>query len=444
MASFDPSLEDIGMDLNAEAEAAAEGGGPEGGGPMANRFGGRPTVERTTDYDNPISQRFTGPEEDPMDDWASEDDLDFDLDKFEKDLNADVEAELNAQAMKEATAGLNKGHFGPGWLQDFTENIKTLVDREFERSKQKTVDHLTNQGMTKKEAQKAVADDEGIVAKISGSIDNLIQTINPFKTSWAQENLYGTQTPLVDPLQAKQDFMTSNKAFLDKSGLSDAEQKAALDKLLGATAATKKETLSIQKQSKALEKDIEDLKQKIAAFKLGEQVFDDDETLEAYTNQIGITPLADYYNTDAVPDPKYGYFEYDNAMNQAAKKAVLEGGVPWNSDYAGPISALSGMTGPTPAGFQTSGMAERRELANRLMAEYEGGTGINEQAAQDLQKEIDLEEISNALAGQPIGSSPLAPAYSNVYQEEYSDFPGVTGINAVGTQFGPQLSLIHI
>jgi hypothetical protein len=83
---FDPSLEDIGMDLNAEAEAAAEGGGPEGGGPMANRFGGRPTVERTTDYDNPISRRFTGPEEDPMDDWASEDDLGFDLDKFEKEL----------------------------------------------------------------------------------------------------------------------------------------------------------------------------------------------------------------------------------------------------------------------------------------------------------------------------------------------------------------------
>ena len=81
-----------------------------------------------------------------------------------------------------------------------------------------------------------------------------------------------------------------------------------------------------------------------------------------------VTP--DYYNPDAVPDPKYGYFEYDNAMNQAAKQAVLGGGVPWNSDYAGPISALSSMTGPAPSGFQTSGMAERRELANRLMAEY--------------------------------------------------------------------------
>jgi len=53
---FDPSLEDVGMDLNAEAlaaTAAAEGGG---GGLPASRFG--PTVARTTDYNNPISQRF--------------------------------------------------------------------------------------------------------------------------------------------------------------------------------------------------------------------------------------------------------------------------------------------------------------------------------------------------------------------------------------------------
>ena len=484
MAGFDPSLEDIGMDLNAGVDVssgAAEAG--SGGGPMANRFGGRPTVERTTDYDNPISQRFAGVQADPMDDWASEDDLGFDLDKYERELDADVESELNAQAMKEATAGLNKGHWGSGYLPDIIENFKTLVDREFERSKQKTVDHLTNQGMTKKEAQKAVADDGTILDKI----DNVIQSINPFKTDWAQENLYGTQSPVVDPLQSKQDFMASNKAFLDKSGLSDAEKKSALDKLLGATAATKKETLSIQKQSKALEKDIEDLKQKIAAFKLGDQIFDDDPTptsqydamsqlgltghrfaagnpvgygsqafMDAYTTQQGVedqlgdggiaavdsftnmpvTP--DYYNPDAVPDPKYGYFEYDNAMNQAAKQAVLGGGVPWNSDYAGPISALSGMTGPAPAGFQTSGMTERRELANRLMAEYEGGTGINEQAAQALQKEITLEEISNALAGQPIGSSPLAPAYNEAFNYKGADFPGNAGINAVGTQFGPQ------
>jgi len=40
-------------------------------------------------------------------------------------------------------------------------------------------------------------------------------------------------------------------------------------------------------------------------------------------------------------DVAAGYNAYDNAMNAAARRTAAAGGVPWGSDYAGPISALS-------------------------------------------------------------------------------------------------------
>ena len=309
---------------------------------------------------------------------------------------------IGSATFRDPKADLNKGHFGSGWLPDIIENFKTLVGKEFERSKQKTVDHLTNQGMTKKEAQKAVADDEGIVSKISGSIDDLIQTINPLKTDWAQENLYGTQAPVVDPLQSKQDFMAS-KAFL-----SEEQEKALYGKLVGATAATKKERLSIQKQSKALEKEIEELKQKIAVFDLNFQTFDDDETLEAYTNQIGISPLVGQGPTPAQAESLLG------------APGSWYGGTPVQEELGSGVGALS------PSNLNVSISQAAQDLQNQ----------------SDLSNLIALEEsgptLDELLAGQPIGSSPLAPAYNEAFNYKGADFPGNAGINAVGTQFGPQ------
>tara|TARA_R110002020_G_scaffold10358_7_gene39875 strand:- start:5402 stop:7162 length:1761 start_codon:yes stop_codon:yes gene_type:complete len=57
-------------------------------------------------------------------------------------------------------------------------------------------------------------------------------------------------------------------------------------------------------------------------------------------------------------------------------------------------------------------------------------------AIEDLTRQAELSAAIEEET-QGIGTSPLAPEYSDIFQERFSDFPGVRGINAVGTQFGP-------
>jgi len=83
---------------------------------------------------------------------------------------------------------------------------------------------------------------------------------------------------------------------------------------------------------------------------------------------------------------------------------------------------------PTFAGdFGASTMAGATDAEiEALMGGQEGG---------DPQLNAIVEAVKQGV-NQAIGSSPLAQQYSDIYNAAGADFPGVQGVNAVGTKFG--------
>jgi len=140
----------------AEIEAAADAAEVASGG-RPNRFGNRQLTPRTTDYANPISQKFTGQTLNPLDTVLINNAGDVVLDTVTN----------------------------PYVSQDYTD---------FGLSGKTKAGNFTLSNALQDQAALQTDEDLNTEAGLASKINDLIQSINPFKSDWAQKNLYGKQS----------------------------------------------------------------------------------------------------------------------------------------------------------------------------------------------------------------------------------------------------------
>ena len=396
MAGFDASLEDIGMDLNAEAQAQAEGGG---GNPMANRFGGRPTAARTTDYNNPISQRFSN---NYVDIIGSDTGLQAVVDAVKAGVQEVLGTSVTDEdLMNQAIAKQNQ--FGHPVFTSWNKTSESIP----------AVD--TFAGIKQAANATRIRDSEAAMrAKIGNFIESLTpeegwSSLNPFKTEWAQKNLYGT--PFNEtvtggfPNQATAKQAIDAQAWVDKNFPSD-EQTTS--QTVAAGTGDWSQDFQTPTQNLGSTLDMVGSQGLLTGAALAE------ETLGAPGSWYGQTPIdanefvmgAGPYGTMATEEDDTGFTPVQEDLGMGLTvKTDLNQAMQDATDITSGVDSFSGMpVGSSPV------------------------TGLNKE---------DYMAFVDSLNAQPIGSSPLAPAYNEAYNYSGADFPGNAGINAVGTAFGP-------
>jgi hypothetical protein len=478
---FDASLEDIGMDLNAEIEAAdaAEAGG---GGPMANRFS-RPFVERTSSYVAPVSQPAARTISAPYNDIIGS----------EAGLQAVVDAVKTGveQAIGTTSApyddiigsysGLNKARIANSEME-MRADIAALKDK---------IGNLLQ----------SITPEEGWASKINDAV----QAFNPMRSDWAQENLYGTPVtetsvaylgptkPTVGEYQkavdwARKNFpedVQSSTPLSQQTGvfetastgtLSPAQQNQALieqaileeqmptqnldsilNKLAGDTVATEEEAAAIQARLNKQQADAwanllseEDIPgvtstQGTPISPVAQQV-----TFGGYPKQIGPSSLVNQLDEDTVMTEEEAAALQDNLSKQQAdawanllaeeSQGLLTGaalaeetlGAPGGWYGGTPIDANEFAISGDPA-FQDFQTLDQNVIDIATGVDSFSGMPVTTQATGDpLEDKQSYMDLIDALKAQPIGSSPIAQQYTDVFQGG-SDFPQNPGFG-IGTQ----------
>ena len=294
--------------------------------------------------------------------------------------------------------------FGPTWGQTFAPTTQTTDEDLMNRviAEQNMFGHPVFTGWNKtSESIPAVDTFAGIqqaanAARIRDAEANMRAKIDPVVASLKSsisDYIYGTQQPTgaIGYLPGQATVGEYQKAvdWAKKNYPSDVGFDSTMTQSAGPSVTSQQVSPGVGDWSQDFQTPTQNLSNVLDKLGgqglLATQVFDDDpltgaalaeQTLGAPGTTSGV--YADYYQNDpfAWEGTEYGYTQYDKARNAAARRAVLGGGVPWGSDYAGPISALSSLTGPTPAGFQTEKQIARRALANELMDKYEADLAV--------------------------------------------------------------------
>jgi hypothetical protein len=450
--SFDPSLEDVGMDLNAEAQAQAEGGG---GNPMANRFGGRPTAARTTDYNNPISQRFSN---NYVDIIGSDTGLQAVVDAVKAGVQEVLGTSVTDEdLMNQAIAKQNQ--FGHPVFTSWNKTSESIPAVDTFAG----IQQAANATRIRDSEAAMRANIDPVVASLKAKVGNFIQSLKP-EESWQDKSavgkildtlgsgiystVSGDYTKVGGPDWSKQAPWNLDDMAVDawgniKSNVSDFVYGTPFNETVTGgfpNQATVKQAIDAQAWvDKNFPSDEQTTSQTVAAgtgdwsqdFQTPTQNLG--STLDMVGSQGLLTGAALAEETLGAPGSWYGQTPID--ANEFVMGAGPYGTMATEEDDTGftPVQEDLGM-GLTVKTDLNQAMQDATDITSGV--DSFSGMPVGSSPVTGLNKE-DYMAFVDSLNAQPIGSSPLAPAYNEAYNYSGADFPGNAGINAVGTAFGP-------